>query len=115
MLERLNQSDLLAGRYTSETKMKKARVVVLTKDGKVTPMDIKWSERFKVPTNVARYVKPLVPEQFRDGGFVVSPNRGYVWTGNKAYDWYTCCESPEFKRAVSAIETDDTLWDKLIG
>jgi hypothetical protein len=80
------------------------RVIVLTEQGHVIPLNVKWSNHFSVPTNIARYVKPLI-----GGNFITAITRAYVWVGHN--DWsYKYDALPVWRAATSAQETDNTLW-----
>jgi len=84
---------------------KTKRVIVLTKAGQIIPLNVKWSERFSIPTNIKRYIKPLI-----GCPFIVAINRGYVWTGHE--NWIYQYELlPLWQNVVSMQKTNNTLWE----
>uniref|UniRef100_A0A6M3JJF2 Uncharacterized protein n=1 Tax=viral metagenome TaxID=1070528 RepID=A0A6M3JJF2_9ZZZZ len=84
--------------------MQTKRIVILTDLGQVLPINVKWSARFSTPTNIARYVKPLIGSPF-----VAAICRGFVWTGHS--DWaYKYDSLPIWRDTMSMQENNDTLW-----
>ena len=81
------------------------KIIVLTKDGQIIPMTVRWSKRFTTPTNINRYVKPLIRCEF-----IAAITRGYVWTGHA--DWsYKFDLLPAWEAATSMQKNDNSLWD----
>jgi len=82
----------------------KKRIIVLTDQGQVIPLNVSWVGRFSTPTNIKRYVAPIVGRPF-----VAAIHRGFTWAGHS--DWsYKYDSLPIWASAISMQENDNTLW-----
>jgi len=80
------------------------RIIVLTDQGQVIPLNVSWVGRFSTPTNIKRYVAPIVGRPF-----VAAICRGFTWIGHN--EWSCKYDSlPRWKSATSMQEKDNTLW-----
>lgn len=80
------------------------KVIVMTKENQIIPLNVKWSNKFSIPVNIKRYVLPIVGCEC-----IVGISRGWSWSG--ASKWhYQFEKNPLWQSAISATSNDDTLW-----
>ncbi len=109
---------------TTMTTRRVIALIVIDNIAHPMPLNVRWCDRYTTPTNIARYVLPLLGVR-RTAVIEIAITRGCSWTGNYngnvaqqriADEQLAASQRNElgnieaYHRALWATESDDTLW-----